>query len=226
MNMSRLTAKGTFIYQFLRNLRLTQKCKAIHTSSTTGRFQSHEKHIGARRYLSTLSSRNGESTTSISSPRILEQFKLLYAGQEMKSLRRNIHDVNATRFALAEQPSQASEMPEAVFEKLVDETLDAMTDYFEGMMEQTCTTSEFDVTYSSGVLTVKVSGEHGTYVINKQTPNRQIWLSSPTSGPKRYDWTGERWIYSRDGNCLHDLLSREFSAIFNLNMDLSGLINS
>jgi frataxin-like iron-binding protein CyaY len=23
-------------------------------------------------------------------------------------------------------------------------------------------------------------GDHGTYVINKQTPNRQIWLSSPT----------------------------------------------
>ncbi len=35
----------------------------------------------------------------------------------------------------------------------------------------------------SGVLTVKVGGDHGTYVINKQTPNRQIWLSSPT----RYD---------------------------------------
>jgi hypothetical protein len=30
----------------------------------------------------------------------------------------------------------------------------------------------------SGVLTVKL-GKHGTYVINKQTPNRQIWLSSP-----------------------------------------------
>jgi len=30
----------------------------------------------------------------------------------------------------------------------------------------------------SGVLTVKL-GRRGTYVINKQTPNRQIWLSSP-----------------------------------------------
>lgn len=32
----------------------------------------------------------------------------------------------------------------------------------------------------SGVLTVNVGGDHGTYVINKQTPNKQIWLSSPT----------------------------------------------
>jgi frataxin-like iron-binding protein CyaY len=30
----------------------------------------------------------------------------------------------------------------------------------------------------SGVLTVRL-GRHGTFVINKQTPNRQIWLSSP-----------------------------------------------
>ena len=29
-----------------------------------------------------------------------------------------------------------------------------------------------------GVLTVRL-GDLGTYVINKQTPNRQLWLSSP-----------------------------------------------
>ena len=38
-----------------------------------------------------------------------------------------------------------------------------------------------------GVLTVRL-GDFGTYVINKQTPNRQIWMSSPLSGPVRYDW--------------------------------------
>lgn len=29
---------------------------------------------------------------------------------------------------------------------------------------------------------------HGTYVLNKQPANKQIWLSSPVSGPKRYDY--------------------------------------
>lgn len=29
-----------------------------------------------------------------------------------------------------------------------------------------------------GVMTIKL-GSLGTYVINKQTPNRQIWMSSP-----------------------------------------------
>ena len=48
-----------------------------------------------------------------------------------------------------------------------------------------------------GVLTVRL-GELGTYVINKQTPNRQIWMSSPISGPVRYDWApgglGGGWV--------------------------------
>lgn len=64
----------------------------------------------------------------------------------------------------------------------------------------------------NGVLTVQLS-KNGTYVINKQTPNRQIWLSSPTSGPKRYDYVEGKWIYHRDGHRLQDLLSEEFSQI-------------
>ncbi len=61
-----------------------------------------------------------------------------------------------------------------------------------------------------------------TYVLNKQPPNRQIWLSSPISGPKRYDWVmlGEsmhhkegtgvgEWVYLRDNSTLVDLLRKE-----------------
>ncbi|CAN0900572.1 Probable serine/threonine-protein kinase WNK11 [Linum grandiflorum] len=36
----------------------------------------------------------------------------------------------------------------------------------------------FDIDYGNEVLTLKL-GELGTYVLNKQTPNRQLWLSSP-----------------------------------------------
>ena len=62
----------------------------------------------------------------------------------------------------------------------------------------------------------------GTYVLNKQPPNKQIWLSSPISGPKRFDWvvSGEgqhekegagksQWIYTRDGTALSSLLRKE-----------------
>ncbi|XP_054628786.1 frataxin, mitochondrial [Dunckerocampus dactyliophorus] len=133
--------------------------------------------------------------------------------------RRNIH-VTAQRL---EHHLHTSELSEATYEKLADETLDSLADYFEDLMDEPFTGAEFDVVFSSGVLTVSVGADHGTYVINKQTPNKQIWLSSPTSGPKRYDWTGDAWVYSHDGISLHQLLSEEFSAIFKVNMDLSGV---
>lgn len=62
----------------------------------------------------------------------------------------------------------------------------------------------------------------GTYVINKQPPNKQIWLSSPISGPRRYDYvvlsegqdskegTGAGdWVYLRDMSTLSSLLLSE-----------------
>jgi hypothetical protein len=42
------------------------------------------------------------------------------------------------------------------------------------------------VPLADGVLTVSLGGDQGIYVINKQTPNKQIWLSSPLTGPKRW----------------------------------------
>ncbi|XP_071368888.1 frataxin, mitochondrial [Centroberyx affinis] len=135
--------------------------------------------------------------------------------------------IHLTSSILLEQiPVQTSELSEPLYEKLAEETLDALADYFEDLTDQSFTGADYDVVFASGVLTVKVGGEHGTYVINKQTPNKQIWLSSPTSGPKRYGWTGERWVYSHDGVSLHQLLSTEFSIIFNLNMDLTDLPHS
>ena len=61
-------------------------------------------------------------------------------------------------------------------------------------------------------------------MLNKQPPNKQIWLSSPVSGPKRYDWVAKvegegegeggvngkgEWVYLRDGSTLGELLERE-----------------
>jgi frataxin len=77
-----------------------------------------------------------------------------------------------------------------------------------------------DVT-QAGVLTLTFP-PIGTYVINKQPPNKQIWLSSPISGPKRYDYvvlsegqdskegTGAGdWVYLRDMSTLSSLLLHE-----------------
>lgn len=125
-----------------------------------------------------------------------------------------------------EKTLQFRDLTEKEYERLADETLDALADYFEDLTDESFTGMDYDVVFSNGVLTVKVGSDHGTYVINKQTPNRQIWLSSPTSGPKRYDWMGERWVYAHDGMALHNLLSKELSVIFKSNIDLSHLIHS
>ncbi|KAF7284338.1 hypothetical protein GWI33_022321 [Rhynchophorus ferrugineus] len=79
-----------------------------------------------------------------------------------------------------------------------------------------------DVSYGAGVLTIDL-GKFGTYVINKQSPNKQIWLSSPTSGPKRYDYSMQKdcWIYKHDGNTLHQLLKTEFELILDKQIDIS-----
>uniref|UniRef100_A0A3P9HEL6 Frataxin, mitochondrial n=1 Tax=Oryzias latipes TaxID=8090 RepID=A0A3P9HEL6_ORYLA len=123
-------------------------------------------------------------------------------------------------------PAGKTRLSEAAYEKLAEETLDALAEFFEDLADEDVAGEELDVVFSSGVLTVKVGGDYGTYVINKQTPNKQIWLSSPTSGPKRYDWSGERWLYSHDGVGLHQLLSQEFSLIFKRNINLLDLPHS
>ncbi|KAJ5880321.1 Frataxin [Penicillium subrubescens] len=86
--------------------------------------------------------------------------------------------------------------------------------------------SDVEAEYSAGVLNITVPAI-GTYVLNKQPPNKQIWLSSPISGPKRYDWIVEgdsmyekqdsrpfvhgQWIYLRDGSNLTELLNTELT---------------
>ncbi|CAK1546236.1 unnamed protein product [Leptosia nina] len=107
-------------------------------------------------------------------------------------------------------------LEQAVFEDICSETLESLCEYFEELIDQSSHLKGADVTYSDGVLTIFFGPTYGTYVINRQTPNKQIWLSSPTSGPKRYDLVlknGGYWIYKHDGVPLHRLLQEEISKI-------------
>ncbi|BGP57698.1 hypothetical protein JCM8202_005482 [Rhodotorula sphaerocarpa] len=108
-------------------------------------------------------------------------------------------------------PYSISELTDREYHDVADKTMDRLTEYLEETVEALPgDISDYDVEYSSGVLTVRL-GDRGTYVLNKQPPNKQIWLSSPISGPKRYDWDQDHrvWFYHRDGDLLHDLLNRE-----------------
>ena len=78
--------------------------------------------------------------------------------------------------------------------------------------------STFDVEYSQGVLTVKIDPKT-IYVLNKQPPNQQIWLSSPFSGPRRFEWNerDEKWQDVRDSQIeLIEFLRTEFRNQFKI----------
>ncbi|GAA5831983.1 hypothetical protein JCM11251_002772 [Rhodosporidiobolus azoricus] len=102
------------------------------------------------------------------------------------------------------------------YHDISDVTMDRLTEYLEETLEELDVEGS-DVEYStsicgkSGVLTVKL-GDKGTYVVNKQPPNKQIWLSSPVSGPFRFDYSpsNRTWFYARDNETtMHELLTRE-----------------
>ncbi|PVH75907.1 Frataxin, partial [Cadophora sp. DSE1049] len=121
----------------------------------------------------------------------------------------------------AYEPTSSSE-PAAIsieeYHELSDAYLNGLIEKLEQLQEER---EEVDVEYSAGVLTLAFP-PNGTYVLNKQPPNKQIWLSSPLTGPKRYDYvllsegqdakegTGRgEWVYLRDGSSLTELLEKE-----------------
>ncbi|KAK4464645.1 hypothetical protein QBC42DRAFT_284196 [Cladorrhinum samala] len=113
----------------------------------------------------------------------------------------------------------AADITDNEYHAIADEFMERMLHHFEELQE---TKADMDVEFSAGVLKVTLGQDVGVYVINKQPPNKQIWLSSPTSGPKRFDYVmlgdGQQdkqdtasgdWIYLRDGSKLTDILRDE-----------------
>ena len=118
-------------------------------------------------------------------------------------------DNNASNSAFF--PSEAEyDLKAEYFLEDLSSMLDELDDYFD----------DLDIDYSQGVLTMHLGDGHGTYVLNKQRPNQQIWFSSPTSGPKRFEFNFEtmRWVSTRNGEDLIELLHNEL-------MDINSTIN-
>lgn len=98
------------------------------------------------------------------------------------------------------------------FHRLADHLLDHLHDSLDTLLDSHPQADSFDTSLSMGVLTVKLA-TLGTFVVNKQPPNMQIWLSSPVSGPSRFDFDQDRkeWIYKRNGTELVCLLNSELT---------------
>ncbi|KAL7512149.1 hypothetical protein ACHAXN_009994 [Cyclotella atomus] len=130
----------------------------------------------------------------------------------------------------------------AEYHNKADDTLHNIQDAIEELIENNFQNGGSDddvpeVNYANGVLTISLP-PHGTWVINKQTPNEQLWWSSPISGPRRYEYVEdmERWVYSRvigeDGgvssggaredDTLGHILVEEIKKLYNVDLELEA----
>ena len=56
--------------------------------------------------------------------------------------------------------------------------------------------SDLEVELDSGVLTITLPNKR-QYVINKHTPSRQIWVSSPKTGASYFEYKENKWLPKR-----------------------------
>ncbi len=99
-------------------------------------------------------------------------------------------------------------MDDSTFENLAEATLARLEAQIEDALD------DVDVELRGGILTLELD-DGRQYVINKHTPNRQIWLSSPISGAAHFvhDPAGGVWRSTRGDAQLHELLVRELAAV-------------
>lgn len=107
----------------------------------------------------------------------------------------------------------SSLLQEDEFHNLADSTINHLLEKIEEYGDSV-EIDGFDIDYGNQVLTVKF-GDLGIYVLNKQTPNRQIWMSSPVSGPSRFDWdqNAQAWVYRRTKEYLFKILESELTQL-------------
>lgn len=116
--------------------------------------------------------------------------------------------------------TKTEQWPEHEFASVANHSLEAISD---AVVDAPGAPDDFDADLSQGVLTIHVGAEHGTFVLNTQTPNRQLWLSSPVSGPFRYAWSPALtdWISTRDAHKLSEKLTVELSNVLNSTIRIS-----
>ncbi|KAJ8768426.1 hypothetical protein K2173_021579 [Erythroxylum novogranatense] len=126
------------------------------------------------------------------------------------------HTLSSSRTLSSQCPTAIdyrSVLQESEFHKLADSTIHALQEKLEEYGDSV-QIEGYDVEYGNEVLTLKL-GDSGTYVLNKQTPNRQLWLSSPISGPSRFDWdqNAGTWVYRRTKANLFKVLESELEKL-------------
>ena len=95
------------------------------------------------------------------------------------------------------------------FETMVEKTIESL---FEATMREIGDMAEVDL--EGGILNIELD-DGRVFIINKHSPNRQIWLSSPLSGAHHFSFDENigAWASTRDSGQLLSLLEDELSNI-------------
>lgn len=92
------------------------------------------------------------------------------------------------------------------YESFVTKTFDFLSE----RLLKTPFLSEID--FSNDVLSWKVD-RIGEYVFNKQSPLKQLWVSSPITGPARFEIDSKSWIHTKNRKPLSEFLDKEIEQI-------------
>lgn len=161
----------------------------------------------------------GIRTTLLTTPRIslLPISKLNFPNSRLQAQR-----FYSESFTLGDEiPKEVANLSVHIYHEEADNLLETISDKLEAL-SQKYPESIPEVELTQGVMQLELGGI-GSYVINKQPPNKQIWLASPVSGPNRFDFYQNEWISLRDGAKLLDILNDEVnSAVTQEDVDLAS----
>jgi frataxin len=131
----------------------------------------------------------------------------------LSTLTRTFTTPTVTSLQPAYHRTFSTTMTEGEFDNHADDFLEELMDNLE-VLENTAG-PDFEIDYAMGVLTL-VLNEDTTYIINKQRPNRQVWMSSPKSGPRRFELDNGalgNWVDVRTRENLLDIMKVELQEL-------------
>lgn len=103
-------------------------------------------------------------------------------------------------------------MEESFYHQIADIELAKLLEFAE-MLEEN---SDIEADLDSGVLTITLPTRR-QFVINKHTPSRQIWVSSPVSGAGYFEYTEGKWLPKRrntdSGKDLNSFIKDELTGL-------------
>jgi len=186
-------------------LRVALAVKGVSRGIPRGRLL----HVGGKRRTWILSASNERALKS----------SVTLMGRDIHMCKENLRSRSLFSTAATSSPESPTFFSsEAEYDLAAEKFLEDLTTSLEDLDEFF---QDFDLDYAQGVLTMKLGDGYGTYVLNKQRPNKQIWWSSPISGPKRFEFDGDShsWMSSRHKEQLLPLLQAE---LLELNSAVKG----